>query len=293
MNHPSTWLRRGLVALSLTTLGYACDGAGQSEQDNICEPGANVFCRCPSGEPGTMECLDGQLFGECVVGFETPCPTRDATGTGGGTGGSTAEACEPGERIFCTCAGQTGTRTCAGDGSAFGECVCDAPSSGAGGQGSGGAPPTTDLPLYSPCSSPSDCESGLCEMGYCTKTCVDIFDCTIGVAECVALNGDTHCRPTCSQQLDCGPYQLPSECGYTTAIDDFPVTVCADWFNLLQLPPIDYTCAVDVDCNLGHPGSERVCDANDNTCEVGCHLDVDCPAAETCSGISEPGVCGP
>lgn len=286
-----TWFGRGLLAFTIATFAYACGNADDAAQNNICEPGANVFCRCPSGEPGTMECLDGQLFGQCVVGFEMPCPMRETTSSGTGSGGGRSETCEPGERIFCTCGAQTGTQTCADDGSGFGSCVCDAPSSGAG--GGGGSPTPTDLPLYSPCSSPDDCESGLCQMGYCTKACTEIFDCTIGVAECVALNGDTHCRPICSEQLDCGPYQLPSECGYTTAVDDFPVTVCADWFNLLQLPPIDYSCTSDVDCNLGHLGTERVCDANDNTCEVGCHFNVDCPGTETCTGISEPGVCSP
>lgn len=287
-----TLLRLSMALAVSWVAGVACDPSGETSggQTGICEEGTNIFCRCPTGEPGTKQCLDGNAFGACVVGVDTPCPVRHDVGSGTtGAGGGPSDVCEPGETVFCTCDAQTGIKTCIHDGGGFGECVCDAPSSGAG--GTGGAA-TGNLPLYSPCSSPTDCDSGVCEMGYCTKSCTTIFDCTFDIAECVSISGNSFCRPLCGQQVDCAPYQLPSECGYTSAVDQFPVTVCADWFNTLQLPPVDFTCTADTNCHLGHTNMERVCDANDSTCEIGCHFDSDCPVGETCSGLSEPGVCG-
>ncbi|MEM1030161.1 MAG: hypothetical protein AAGN82_07420 [Myxococcota bacterium] len=289
------WLL-GAVAAMGPGCGSASDGEGGGE--GICEPGANVFCRCPSGEPGTMACLDGNQFGECVVGFDQPCPVREGRGGGGasagpsGTTGAGTEVCTPGEQVFCTCDGQTGLRVCADDGQSFEDCVCDAPTTGSGGSssssGTGGG---GGLPLYSPCSSPNDCQSGVCEMGYCSQSCTTIFDCAFGVAECVRIDGSSFCRPICLEQLDCSPYQAPSECGYTAAVDDVPVTVCADWFNTLALPPINYFCTADVDCSLGHPRTERACNVNQNSCAVGCGQDLDCPIGEFCAFFGVPGTC--
>jgi hypothetical protein len=63
-----------------------------------CDPGENIFCRCPGGEAGTKTCkIDGHTFEACVT-RDGPCPeisaatssSSSAGGTGGGgSGGGT------------------------------------------------------------------------------------------------------------------------------------------------------------------------------------------------------------
>src|SRR5262245_61366768 len=75
----------------------ACDEtAGPT---GLCEPGTNVFCRCPSGDAGTKKCLDdGQAFADCEVAPETPCGER--------------VECEPDTTVSCLCPdGTSGEKT--------------------------------------------------------------------------------------------------------------------------------------------------------------------------------------
>lgn len=75
------------AAASLFLAAPACsilgsDDAATSEQ-NICTPGANVFCRCVDRTPGTKPCIDGKSFGDCTTGkgkcIGGEAPDEDAT----------------------------------------------------------------------------------------------------------------------------------------------------------------------------------------------------------------------
>lgn len=59
----------------------------------LCDPGENIFCRCPGGEPGTKTCKnDGNSFEPCET-YDGPCPaisTSTSSGTGGATGSTTS-----------------------------------------------------------------------------------------------------------------------------------------------------------------------------------------------------------
>ncbi|MEZ4298840.1 MAG: hypothetical protein R3B70_28070 [Polyangiaceae bacterium] len=266
------------AALLLGAVWSGCDGSPAAEQ--VCEPGTEVFCRpCPGNpnEPGTKTCNDdGAGFGECVSRTGL-CPI-----------------CTPGDTTACTCAdGSDGVRECNSDGTDYGSCSCGGAGGGGagggttGGGGTGGS--TGGKALFEACVQDSECESGDCPMGYCTKSCAKISDCPFGAAECVTFSGGSLCMPTCKDQGDCDVFGAPSECGYTHAVDDFPVTTCADWLSSLELPPDGSECTEDVDCNLGHEGEERVCSFQ--SCTTGCYEDKDCPAAQLCSSMGALGKC--
>lgn len=275
----ATWM--WAAALVLAAAWPACDGGGAEEK--VCDPGTEVFCRpCPGNpnEPGTKTCnADGTGFDECI----------SRTGQ--------CAVCAAGEVFFCSCDdGAPGEKVCNTDGSGFEPCACS-PAGGSGGAGGGtggggtggGAGGGGDKPLFAPCAQDAECESAFCPMGYCTKECAQISDCPFGQAECVSWSGAPFCMPTCKEQLDCEVYGAPSECGYTKAVDDFPVTTCADWLESLELPPDGSGCAQDLDCNLGHEGQERVCAFE--ACTTGCYEDKDCPVAQACSSMGALGNC--
>lgn len=62
----------------------ACGSAATPEaQEGLCDPGENIFCRCPGGEPGTKQCNDaGDGFGSCDY-----CAPRGGDGAGAGPSG--------------------------------------------------------------------------------------------------------------------------------------------------------------------------------------------------------------
>ncbi len=209
--------------------------------------------------------------------------------------------CTPGENIFCRCrGGEAGTKQCAEDGLSFDQCTAPSgpcpeiggSSSSSSSSGTGGS--SSGLALLEPCEESSECQSELCRMGYCTKDCAKWQECTDEVAEiygdCVAVAGMVQqCVPYCYSQDDCDLFGQPSECGYAPAVDALYVVVCADWgVDIPPLPPVGYDCLSDTDCNLGHLGTEMVCEFD--FCIGGCHLPEDCPAGTTCSGGS-PGAC--
>lgn len=305
MKRRAAWL---WTALFFSAMSPACDGGGgETTNEQICEPGTEVFCRPCEGNPdekGTKTCnADGTGFdacvaqtGECPIIECTPGESRFCKCDDGGAGekvcndeGTGYTACEcgggvtctPGDTLFCTCDdGAAGEKACNEDGSSYSACACGGSGGGeSGGRGSGGGAP--GKPLLSPCLQGDECESGSCPMGYCTKDCTKVSDCPFGAAECVTFDGASFCMPTCKDQSDCNVYGSPSECGYTPAIDDFPVTTCADWLGDLAVPPDGHPCMGDTDCNLGHVGKELVCTFE--TCTTGCFVDEDCAGAQTCS----------
>lgn len=259
---------RFLSAAALTALGLglfagACGDNGGSVPEKICEPGENIFCRCPGGDAGTKTCKDdGTSFESCVT-RTGPCPAignggdggSGATGATGGTGGS----------------GATG-----GAGGSTG-----------GSTGGGGA---TGSPLYTACADSAECESGDCRFGYCTQGCAKYDDCILGKGECVPVDGVLVCTPDCQLTSEClDKYGEPSECGFAEAVDGFGVTTCADWLANLKLPPDGSDCTDDPDCNLGNEGQQWVCSFN--ACTKGCYQASDCPAGKTCSSSGNLGNC--
>ncbi|MEO7328492.1 MAG: hypothetical protein ABI193_07940 [Minicystis sp.] len=248
-------MKRFILSFALVMLGAgsllgACGGSGSSGTTGTstitCDPGENIFCRCPGGEAGTKACKeDGHSFEACVT-REGACPdipqTTSSTTSSSGDGGQ-------------------------GGGSATG-------TSGAG----GGAL----APLYGACGKNEHCESGACKDGYCTKECAKFDECTLGMGECIQFEGSQFCMPVCGLTVDCdNAYGPPSACGYTKAVDGTPVTTCADWQEKLALPPDGSNCMGDLDCNLGHPGVQAVCSFE--TCTKGCYVPEDCPVNTTCS----------
>ena len=69
------------VAMLLLLLAYACSGSNTDE--GLCDPGSEIFCRCPGGgESGTKRCNDdGQSFSECRLGPSTKCDDRPGNGS--------------------------------------------------------------------------------------------------------------------------------------------------------------------------------------------------------------------
>ncbi len=245
-------------------VGFSACTGDEVDDGPKCLPGSEIFCRCPGGDAGTKMCLEsGNGFGECRLGVSTPCDDR------------------PGET---TSSGSTNTNNTSTSSSS---------SSGTGGNGQGGAgggPNPNGAELFEPCIEGSDCKSGICPMGFCTKVCDAVADCAFNIAECINFNDNTWCLPVCGGQVDCDKYGQPSECGFAQAIDDWPVTACADWKTELQHPPDGSACKDHTDCNLGHAGVEKVCGKYTDVCITGCYSDNDC-TPKKCSSSSGLGTC--
>jgi hypothetical protein len=212
--------------------------------------------------------------------------------------------CEPGTEIFCRCrGGKAGTKQCQPDGQSFGQCYapdgpCPEVPTSTSSTGSGGG--ATGSMLLEPCLQHTECQSGLCRMGYCTKDCgsyVECYDEEAGYfGDCVPIESVAQqCVPYCTEQADCEIYGAASGCGWAQTTDAMYFPVCADWPGEPPLPPVGTECFYDWDCNLGHLGRERVCVEVDGSgvgmCMAGCHSPEDCPGAVNCSAGS-PGVCG-
>jgi hypothetical protein len=247
-----------LIPLAALLAMPSCAEETEPVQTNLCEPGSNIFCRCPGGDPGTKPCADdGSSFGECG-----PCDPRMSTGPGTTTSSSSSSS------------GQGG--------------------GGQGGAGQGGNVTPGTGPLLSPCDAHGDCISTVCLNGYCTMVCNLVSECPYPASECANFNdGQTLCMPTCRKALDCKPFEAPpSLCGYTKAVDNWDVTVCGHWDTQHALMPIDTDC-VPFDheaCNLGYPEREIVC-TEQGLCKQGCFSQNDCPTGKSCNGNGGQGTC--
>lgn len=245
-----------LFAAAFVALAHACKNAETGAVGSLCNPGDDIFCRCQGGDPGTKTCNEpGDAFGECG-----PCEERPSTG--------------PGEQ------------SSSGDGG-FG-------AEGGAGPGSGGGGGLGDNPLLSFCNDNGDCQSGTCRFHFCTKTCKLVSECPYPASECVKYDDSTTmCMPSCATAVSCALYQAPpSLCGYTQAIDNWDVTVCAEWGSAHKLMPVGTDC-LPFDhpaCNLGYQGRELVC-SEAGVCTKGCYLNADCPMAKICSSQGALGTC--
>lgn len=207
--------------------------------------------------------------------------------------------CQPGENIFCRCrGGDAGTKRCSEDGQSFEQCYAawgaceEALGPRAEGSSSSGEVGGGGKVLFEPCGSDSECDSGLCRMGYCTQQCGKWQECSDQAAgiygDCVQIEGAAqHCVPYCGSQADCEGFGPASSCGYALAVDAVAVSVCADWSGV-SLPPDGAACDDDWDCHLGWAGVERVCISG--SCLGGCREMDDCPEGQSCSP-GDPGTC--
>ncbi|MFT3766585.1 MAG: hypothetical protein QM820_13890 [Minicystis sp.] len=240
--------RFAIIVVGVAGLLGACGkgGGGTSTSGGItCDPGENIFCRCPGGEAGTKTCKDdGHSFEACVT-REGPCPEIPST-----TSSSSAESS-----------------------------ASSSSGGGMGGMGTGGGAAGGYL---ASCAKDEDCQSAKCRYGYCTMDCAKFDECTLGVGECIAFSGEQLCMPVCTLTGDClDAYGNPSACGYTTAVDGTPVTTCCDWLTQIKVPPEGTNCADDISCNLGNEGVQSVCSFE--VCTKGCYMQSDCPVNTTCS----------
>ncbi len=242
-----------------TTSG--CDGESLPA-DQLCAAGENIFCRCPGGAPGTKTCVEsGDAFGECA-----PCTDRPSSG--------------PGQQG----AGGFGLGPGAGG---FGAV-------GGGSEVGGGGGGTGTLALLSPCMADNECQSGVCRFNFCTMPCSTVSECPYPQSECVPFDSSTTiCMPTCRTAVDCVLFEAPpSRCGFTRAVDNWDVTVCAEWGAAHQLMPPGTDC-LPFDhpaCNLGYQQMEAVC-TEQGVCAKGCYVNADCPAGKTCSAQGALGNC--
>jgi hypothetical protein len=208
-----------------------------------------------------------------------------------GSGSTGQTICDAGENIFCRCpGGEAGTKQCKADGLSFEECVTregaclpigsPTSSSSSGGGGSGAHE------YLGTCKDDRDCIDTYCLYGYCTKDCAKFDDCTLGAGECVTFSDGQFCMPVCTITADCeAAYGSDSQCGYTTAVDGFPVTTCATWGASLLLPPEGSDCSDDLQCNLGNEGVQSACTTEG--CLKGCFVEFDCPVNTSCSSDGE------
>ena len=266
---PLRWSALAIASLLTAMLvSQGCAQPSETDESTFCYAGATIFCRCPGGAPGTKVCKsDGSAFGECSDCQPRPSdPGSSSSSSGSSTSSSSSSSSSSG-----------------GLGGAGG--------SGGGGQGGGS---TGVEPLLASCDDDGDCQSGMCRHHFCTKPCSWVSECPYPSSECVTYEpGLTICMPTCDTAIDCSAYQAPpSMCGFTKAVDNWDVTVCADWGNDHQLMPPGSDC-LPFDhpvCNLGYQHRELVCSAQ-GVCAVGCYVNSDCLPSESCSTSGSLGTC--
>lgn len=291
------WVRTGLVVLGFGALV----GCGDDTSEQVCTPGTEVFCKCRGGSvQGTQTCAeDGMSLGECTTP-EGECP---AVGTGGSGGGGPIGICIPDEVITCTCDnGDDGTKTCSGDGLTFSDCTTP--------EGACGTTVVGTEPLYSPCADASECLTGVCENGFCTRSCVDYTECYFEdedlLGDCALTptgSGPANtCVPYCLEQGDCSAYGAQSSCNGAIAFDDADLGFagCANWETPTGMT-YDTLCdsntgeifylgeVIVAPCNLGLEGAQNVCAFD--VCTKGCYDDVDCPELDCTSNGSVIGCC--
>jgi hypothetical protein len=247
------FLKMGLVALGAALALEACNRQASSEDGVICDPGENIFCRCPGGDPGTKSCRpDGKGFEPCVSrSGECPALGPATSSTSSSSGGGEA---------------------------------------GSGGEGGSGGGPVFLGTLYDPCESDEACESGFCPMGYCTRACFRFEDCEAPAGDCIRVQDFAFCLKSCASSQQCvDSYGEPSLCGYAETVDGLGYTICGHWDPAPRLPPEGSQCWATDECNLGNLHRQRVCASQ--ICIEGCYEDLDCPDETNCRFEGSIGSC--
>jgi Matrixin len=130
----------GLIAV-LGACGKGGGGTGGSSQ-TTCDPGENIFCRCPGGEAGTKTCkADGHSFEACVTDTG-PCPavpetTSASSSSGGGEGGAPTSS-DSSSASSASSSASSGSSTGSAGGGGSGGAGGSGGSGGSGGGDAGG-----------------------------------------------------------------------------------------------------------------------------------------------------------
>lgn len=291
------WLLGGALVLSTAFLFVGCN----EPVEQLCTPGDEIFCKCRGGDAGTKTCqADGNSFAECVTN-EGSCPEISET-----TSTEPVLLCIPNEEVPCACdgSGDPGLKTCSSDGMAWGDCTTSA--------GSCGTSTTGDKLLYATCASGNECQTGVCDGGYCTRSCEEFTVCNDAAndiyGDCVAFDGGakTQCAPYCIAQSDCAGFGAESQCGGAAALDDptnIVFAVCANWGEDISGMPYGTPCEIstegitsvyyidailEMECRIGLDGVQNVCLFSE--CTKACEVDLDCPNLD-CSSTSGYGCC--
>jgi hypothetical protein len=300
------WLAMSLLLASAAGGGACGESAtggggtcGEGEVARECTPGTEVFCKCRGGQvQGTQTCSeDGQCLGACTTP-DGPCPEIP-----GSTSTSPTGICTPDEVITCTCDdGTQGTKTCSGDGLSFTDCTTP--------DGACGSSQTGTKELYVACADASECLTGVCDSGYCTRSCESWVECTddakeiYGDCAVVPVSGGgsaNHCVPYCISQEECESYGPESSCSGVIALDDPMLffAACAFWGDQQQGMP-QTLCdsesgevlyleeVIPMECDLGAP-VQTVCAFDE--CIKGCYEDADCPNLDCTSAGENLGCC--
>jgi len=282
----------------LVGTGAALVSCGDSTSETLCEAGTEVFCKCRGGFDGTKTCLDdGLTFGECTTA-EGPCPEIEET-----TSSGTTQICTPDEDVTCSCDnGDEGMKSCASDGLSFSDCMTAS--------GACGTTTVGDKLLFEACAAGGECNTGVCDSGYCTRSCESFEECADPaneiVGECIRFSAGAkqNCAPFCFDQPECQAYGETILCGGAVALDDdtFAFAACAEWGAEAVGFKIGTPCdsetgellyygenLVEMECHVGLAGVQDVCTFGE--CTKGCFEDQDCPLTDCSSNGSVIGCC--
>lgn len=290
------WIGWMVLSVAGAAASLAFAACGNDTAETLCEPGTEVFCKCRGGFDGTKTCgPDGNSFGECATP-DGACPEIEETTTTDGM----MTICIPDEDTACSCDnGDEGTKTCASDGLSFGDCMTA--------NGACGTTIIGDKLLYATCSDASECSTGVCDGGYCTRTCETFEVCYDEenqlYGDCVQIPSGRQCAPYCFQQSDCAGFGAESLCG-GAADPDFPeytFAVCANWGDSVSGMPYGTLCDSDtgelfylgdnivvMPCDIGLPGVQSVCFLGE--CSKVCEDSTDCPEMD-CTVEGDIGCC--
>jgi hypothetical protein len=263
-----------LVLAHVSALAFAaCDS--DADDDEICDPGTNVFCRCPGGEAGTRECNKrGDDFGECVIAPGVPCGER--------------VECVAYTTIPCICPdGESGVKECLREETGYGECTqpngapcgeSNSTTTTSGGGGGGGC--THDVCSTGDPLAPS---CGVCAAAVCA---VDDYCCSIQWdAVCVDL-ADDHCDNLCNPVVLCAHDLCEPGPALADGCDPCVTSVCSadDYCCNATNGQWDGACIAFVKNGLTHPACSGKCCAH-SECTTGAKL------KSTCSNCAST-VCG-
>ncbi len=233
------------IAAAFVLVASCGKGGGNTGGGTLCDPGENIFCRCPGGEAGTKMCkADGMSFEACVT-REGPCPeipmstsatstttSTTSTGTGGGGGGTPGalyDACG----MDADCASSKCLYGfCTTDCAKFDECelgtgecvqimgnqiclpVCDVTASCEGWYGAPSTCGYTAAVDGTPVTTCADWKDTL-QVPPAGSDCMDDVACNLGNGGVQAVCAFGACTKGCYQQSDCPPNTTCSSAGAT------------------------------------------------------------------------------